>query len=360
MKNNFDELRLLGAFLVALGHTLVIFTGQDFADLVNHNQSMGGLGLNMFCIISGYLITKSRLTRNTSDFVQARALRLMPALLLAMPIMAFIVGPLVTNLPMAQYLSSTQTFAFLLTVFILPYNPALPGVFGGVGIVAQLYSLTAEVLFYSFSAIFGVKKYFRTLVLVLLGVVWVIFVRNDYSTLSFAPIFQLKLSKLILFSFPLRLGLLCIFYLLAGCAWALFDFEKMRAGRLLPFCIVIWVAALGSHDRLMYDMVEMMMLPIIVLGIGISSSYNIPLRKYIGDISYGIYIYHFAIAEFVHTQIKGISILQGVLISLIMTFIAGWLSFHLIEARALKLVRRKDQKIHLSNQIQARPAYVGS
>ena len=78
--NNFDALRLLGALLVAVGHSMDIFTGRDWLGAATSNQSLGGLGLNIFCVISGYLITKSRLRNDAGDFAVSRALRILPAL----------------------------------------------------------------------------------------------------------------------------------------------------------------------------------------------------------------------------------------------------------------------------------------
>lgn len=52
---------------------------------LTNNQSFGGIGLNIACLISGYLITQSRANQQAAPYVVPRALRILPASLLAPP-----------------------------------------------------------------------------------------------------------------------------------------------------------------------------------------------------------------------------------------------------------------------------------
>jgi peptidoglycan/LPS O-acetylase OafA/YrhL len=334
--NNFDALRLLGALLVALGHTMGIVLGYDGLGKLTNNQSFGGIGLNIFCTISGFLIVKSRLRNSMPSFFKSRALRILPALIVAIPLMAFALGPCVTSLPLHRYFSSGGTWRFLATAMVLPLNPELPGVFGGAGLVGQLYSLTAEVVFYILVGMLGGWRHFSKVMVTLLIVTWAVFLNSDYNSLPFSQIFRISVYDTTVFFYPVRLGTLCFFYLFSGSALALLEISPIYLGRMTFIAIPVWVIALFSNNRLMYDMVEMAMLPIAVLGIGLMSRYALRIPERLGDISFGLYIYHFAAAELVFLIASGHK--QSwtvVLLSLLLSIFLGWLSFQLVEKKAL-------------------------
>jgi peptidoglycan/LPS O-acetylase OafA/YrhL len=315
-----------------------IFVGYDGLGAMTSNQSFGGLGLNIFCVISGFLITKSRLRNGPVDFTVSRALRIVPALMVAMPLMALVMGPLVTWLSVGQYFRSGQTWRFLANTLVFPLNPWLPGVFGNAQIVGQLYSLTAEVGFYIFIGALGAWKHFPKVVGLLLVLVWAVFLRTNYVSMPFSNVVDLKVGSTTAFFFPVRLGLLCVLYLLAGSAIALIEPDSAKLTRVAAPLIAIWVVALWNTDRRVYDMIEMTLLPIFVLGVGQTSRNAIHIPRVIGDISYGTYIYHFAVAELLFTfgplRLRN---MVGVVLAVAMSAFAGWLSFHLVEKKALAL-----------------------
>jgi peptidoglycan/LPS O-acetylase OafA/YrhL len=335
-QNNFDALRLGGALLVALGHTMDIVLGYDGLGRATNNQSFGGLGLNIFCTISGYLIMRSRLRNDVAPFFKSRALRIFPALLVAIPLMAFVLGPVYTTLPLRSYLASEGTWRFLTSMLVYPLNPSLPGVFGGTELIGQLYSLTAELTFYLFVGLLGRWRHFRLLLLALLVTTWAIFLRTDYNSLPFSHIFSIHAGSTTTFFYPVRLATLCVFYLFTGAAVALAAPTPAALTRVACWLLPVWIIALFGPDRRVYDMIEMTMLPLIVLGIGVAGRYAIRIPERFGDISYGVYVYHFAIAEAVFTSwpaaSRGWLTIVGALLA---SVLVGWLSFHIVEKRAL-------------------------
>lgn len=299
--NNFDVLRLAGALLVAVSHTFDVMLGSDPIAGMTGNQSLGGIGLNIFCVISGFLITNSRMRNEPAAFFTSRALRIFPALLLAIPLMALVLGPMVSDLKFTSYFSSPGMWHFLGTIFVFPLNPTLPGVFGGAPLVAQLYSLTAELGFYVFVGLLGRWMHYGKLLAILLALVFSVFIHFDYSTLSFSSLLSMQAGQMILFTFPVRLGLICVFYLLTGSAIALLAPNAKLLASCAPLFIVIWLIALFGHDRRVYDVTEMVLFPLTIIGIGVAQKIVIPVPKMLGDISYGIYIYHFAVAELIRS-----------------------------------------------------------
>lgn len=356
-RNNFDALRLVGALLVALGHTMDVVLGYDGLGALTNNQSFGGLGLNIFCTISGYLITRSRQRNAPGSFFRSRALRIFPALIVAVPLMALVLGPLVTTLPVATYFATGGTWRFLASILIFPLNPGLPGVFGGVGIIGQLYSLTAEVAFYIFVGTLGGWRHFPKIVAALLIVTWAVFLHTDYGTLPFSNVFSLSVAGTTAFFYPVRLGTLCVFYLLVGSAVAILAPDPAKLSRIAMALLPVWILALFAHDRRVYDMVEMAMLPIVVLGLGMMSRFAITLPEKLGDISYGTYVYHFAIAELVFTLFPDHS--RGwsmVALAVVLSAVVGWLSFQCVEKRALSKKAAPTQEAVADVSVAARSA----
>ncbi len=155
--NNFDTMRLLAALGVIVAHSMPLTYGPDIYGphcpdaLFNFSHqriTIGGVSVAVFFIISGYLITASYLrTGDARRFMRARVLRLMPALLVVLSLLAFGLGPLLTTLPLAAYFHSW-----------LPYRAAigmsdhLPGVFtanpNSSGIDGSLWTLRFEALCY--------------------------------------------------------------------------------------------------------------------------------------------------------------------------------------------------------------------
>ncbi|WP_186307888.1 acyltransferase family protein [Paraburkholderia sp. BCC1884] len=343
--NNFDALRLLGALLVAVGHTYDVFVGGDPLADATGNQSFGGVGLNIFCVISGFLITKSRNNNDTSGFFRSRILRIFPALLVSVPIMALLIGPMMSSLPVKEYFASGATWRFLGSMLVFPLNSTLPGVFGGAPLIGQLYSLTAELSFYAFVGWLGTRLDYSKLLTVLTALLFAAFVHFDYSTLSFSSLITLKVGQLIVFMFPVRLGLICVFYLFAGSMIATFLKDVTRLTQVTPILMAVWLIALLNSDRRVYDIVEMVAFPIIVIGIGSMSRFTVRIPGAIGDLSYGIYIWHFLVAELLITLIGRRPVARGwidvqIVASILVSCGVAFVSFHLVERRALAMKRR--------------------
>jgi peptidoglycan/LPS O-acetylase OafA/YrhL len=108
-QNNFDLLRLLAAGCVLLGHSFdLLVRHQPFFKL--ENVSWGAIGVLVFFCVSGFLVARSWDTGpRVLAFAIKRALRLLPALAVALLLTAFVLGPLVTNLPVPTYLGALQT-----------------------------------------------------------------------------------------------------------------------------------------------------------------------------------------------------------------------------------------------------------
>ena len=157
--NNFDLLRLVAALSVIFSHAFLLAENSQDHDplmILTGGQAILGLaGVFVFFTISGYLITQSfETTPSPVVFLAKRALRIFPGLLGCLLVCTFAIGPLVTALPLAEYLIRPETYLFLLhnAVLDVEYN-RLPGVVfwpGNIGGIVDgpLWSLPCEALLY--------------------------------------------------------------------------------------------------------------------------------------------------------------------------------------------------------------------
>lgn len=125
-RNNFDAIRLLAALLVVAGHSWAL-KGQADPRVLGAPASY--LGVCIFFIISGYLVTDSwQRDPRALPFFLKRSLRIFPALAVVVVASTFVLGPLITQLSIAQYLSSPVLVEYLRCIALyISFN--LPGTF---------------------------------------------------------------------------------------------------------------------------------------------------------------------------------------------------------------------------------------
>ncbi len=165
-QNNFDLLRLIAAISVMLSHAFLLSENSQTHDplmiLTGGQAVLGVVGVFVFFTISGYLITQSfDMTRSPLVFLAKRALRIFPGLILCLAVCVFVIGPLVTELPLTDYFTSREPYLFLLhnAVLDVHYN-RLPGVVfweGNIGGIVNgpLWSLPCEALMYLLLFVLG-------------------------------------------------------------------------------------------------------------------------------------------------------------------------------------------------------------
>ena len=129
-RNNFNLMRLVAAWLVVYGHAWAI-TGSAGGDLVatlTRLRFAGGVAVDMFFVVSGFLIAAS-LERNTArGYLVSRGLRILPALFACVALTTFVLGPSLTVV--ADYWRQPMTWEYVLAnASLLVSRFQLPGVF---------------------------------------------------------------------------------------------------------------------------------------------------------------------------------------------------------------------------------------
>jgi peptidoglycan/LPS O-acetylase OafA/YrhL len=323
--NNFTLLRHIAAFLVLYSHCATVYgTEEVIYSLTNSKVELSVLGVKIFFIISGYLVTKSLVqSKGRLVFARKRILRLWPALFEVTFILAFIAGPLLSELSLTAYFSNSQTWLFFVrNILFLPVFH-LPGVFNNDAINSPFWTLFFEVGCYC--ALFLLGKHFvlknrsTLLVLLLLLTVW------KYAVPS------LHIWPTPVYPYLYGISDMMFLFYAAGVAF-LFINEKLLylAGiaifllSLLPF-VPLKVTSLMQDAGLLLFVIEW----------GRSK----PVLKWPAwDISYGTYLFAFPVEMFVvHQYVANTYGAPMVLFfTLVLTIPLAFASWYFIEKPALR------------------------
>jgi peptidoglycan/LPS O-acetylase OafA/YrhL len=197
-----------------------------------------------------------------------------------------------------------------------------------------LWSLPVESTMYLIILAMGIlgilyrKKFVTLLALFVLGVFLYINIHIVHLILPLVShdiMNMLKLYSRALF-YPL--------YFLVGSLYYINQRKIKYDTRLILLASIAWLLSFWSYDLII--LTSFICLPYMVLGTGFKS---IPYVNMIGkkaDISYGLYIFHYPVQQ---TLINFISLdaLTLLLATLVITVPLAWLSWQLIESKALSL-----------------------
>lgn len=133
--NNFNLIRFLAASCVILTHSVLITGGEDITEPLEEltGFTLGDHAVNVFFVVSGFLVAKSLLTkRDLAAYGAARFLRIVPGLFVMGVLSAFVMGPALTSLSLGAYFSSLASWSYaplIGSLFTDPLSLTLPGVF---------------------------------------------------------------------------------------------------------------------------------------------------------------------------------------------------------------------------------------
>ncbi|MBU2359458.1 MAG: acyltransferase, partial [Alphaproteobacteria bacterium] len=326
--NNLNLIRMLAATAVLVSHAVPLTAGPNAIEplAATTGYSLGSLSVMLFFVISGFLITASfERSSSRSSFVLARGLRLFPGLAVNLLLVAFLLGPIVTSVPVGDYLARSEPYAFVIRDFLLfPLVYVLPGVFADQpfpSVVGSIWTLRHEVTCYAGVFLAGVLGLWRTrqravLTLGLYALVW------GGITLA-APVLHPLIRGLLGLSMPFAIGI--AFYI-----W--------RDRLPLSLVGVVFTIALAWLLRNTFAYPAA-----IALAIGYATFWlaYVPggaIRAYnrLGDYSYGIYIYAFPLQGAAVWAFGPQTPFENVLYALPPTLLLSILSWHLIESPAME------------------------
>jgi peptidoglycan/LPS O-acetylase OafA/YrhL len=333
--NNFNLIRMLAAYAVLISHSYALTAGSGDAEPGRGSigLSLGAIAVHVFFLASGFLVSASLLNRRSViEFAWARALRIVPALLVMLVLVALVLGPVYTSLPLEAYLRDGRTWEYMLRNAVPVARMAfeLPGVFEGnpykTAVNGSLWTLPYEVRMY-----------------IALALLWV---AAGWAQGARAGVF---------------VGLVVLGALLSGChalaahfavtsysEWSALGFMFFMGASFYVFRHRIKLTWLGFGAVLfcwaLTIQIPTLFFPIYIATVGYALFFlaYVPggvVRSYnrLGDISYGIYIYAFPVQQAVIASIPGASVTTVIAVSTLVTVPLAMLSWHLVEKRALNL-----------------------
>jgi len=331
-ENRFDILRLLAAWLVLFSHCFPLTGRPQHEPLARLGiDTFGGVGVAIFFVLSGYLVTVSlERHHNLLAFLRKRLLRIYPGLVVVCLLCALVLGPLLTTLPQAAYWRHGGTWIYLHTADAWDIEFALPAVFADNPypsvVNGSLWSLPYEITCYLVLALLSLMPgpmRFKV-ALIAAGLVVMMTVRPPEAQISPHALF------LGMDYYHGKLGLLFAVGSVFAC-W------RARIQPRLWFALpMLVVALLLPHEQwqvLFYVLgTGTLTLWLALFGLWLP---RIPAR--VGDWSYGAYLYGFPVQQVLaHFKLHEASFAGYVLACTLLTFALAGLSWHLVEKQALR------------------------
>jgi peptidoglycan/LPS O-acetylase OafA/YrhL len=314
--NNFDVLRLAAAFLVLVHHSFPL--GGHDAPLEPHN--LGTLGVEVFFVISGFLVTRSWCGQpHLGAFLRKRARRILPGLVGAVTVTALVIGPAFTSESPIAFLASPAPWGYIAAnASLLLHEYVLPSVFTGNPMEAangSLWTLPVEARAYLLLGLLGFACLVRRGVIVPLAVTLL----GANIMIDFSPA-----------------GRLTSLFFASSALYLLRDSVILRA----DVAAALFAAFVAAYTTRFTTAVDMLALPYLV----VFAAYRTPARLRrltgaTGDVSYGVYLYGFPIQQAIVATLGPVASPLVLLISAPLTWLAGLASWQLVESRFL--VRRR-------------------
>jgi peptidoglycan/LPS O-acetylase OafA/YrhL len=343
--NSFGVVRLAMALSVLVSHAVFFVTGNSQSEpLVNlTGHSLGEHAVQVFFFLSGVLVAQSALrVPGLVDFVTRRSLRIFPGLAVCVVLTAVVVGPMASNLSMAEYFASPLVLTYVMKTLLLTTGAApLPGVFEGLPAAKlvnhSLWTLKYEVLCYAVLAIMSwcLLRHERTrtfATFALAPLLFVLFLRAPNMHETYSAIDNLRY-------FLLYFGMGTLTYLhkdhividgritvLLGIAFTL-----MRSTPWAELACALFVGAL-------------------TLQVGSWSMGRLTRYTSANDLSFGVYIYSAPIQQMVLQADPGADAVMVTAWALPPVLVIAWLSWKLVERPSMRLgsslanaLRRKER-----------------
>lgn len=328
--NNTQLLRLLAATSVIAFHSCALTNrwGDDPLYRWTGDTNMGALGVNVFFVMSGFLITQSWLQRpRLPAFLSARVLRIYPALIAAV-ILSIILGGLSSALPWDKFLTHPMTRDFARNVYGWRVAYPLPGAFVSNpypnGVNGSLWTLPVEVRLYVGVAILGACG---------------ILVRRNLYALVLPALIALFIVKPQWLPLPTKDKVVFELALL----FALGSFAYVWRERM-PLSIAAMVAALALYVWNPGGLVR-------GLGVALITTYAVLVLAYHprlqaprfnrgGDYSYGLYVYAFPIQQTIMFHAPRLTTVELLIPAFLVTLTVAAASWHFLEQPCLRLKSR--------------------
>jgi peptidoglycan/LPS O-acetylase OafA/YrhL len=295
------------------------------------------LAVKVFFVISGYLVIESwRRDPSVIRYLWRRCLRIFPGLFACILLTMFVVGPILTTLPLGEYFKNPWFLRYFGNLALYP-SYQLPGVFEHTiypnAANGALWSLPVEFAMYLLAPLvvfWGRGQKLRIIVgTVIICALGIYIVR-------IAPPKQ----PIVFYATSIVSALDAAPYFFLGAAWRIVA-PKWAYNVQAALMAVLLLAAIPEKSVL-YEIGLFFVLPYAILSLSLAKPALFGWMGKLGDFSYGVYIYGFLMQQIVsyafHTDEKPF---LNFALATIPTLILAACSWHFLEKRFLLLKPRR-------------------
>ena len=343
-ENCFDAIRLLLATLVVFHHSFFLvqrqFDSEPLYLLTRGQTDAGALAVFMFFAISGFLVTRSWfLTGNLQQFLTKRLARIVPGFLVASFVASVVLAPLTARNVFSFF--SDQNWPVVIVQALALQEVTVSGILDGYAVQlihGTLWTVRIEFDCYLVVALLGVlgllaprRAWVVYLSLLLFGAA----ARAGWITL---PVVDRGLAAL-LGSTPEQWQPLFPFFI-AGSAFYIYREHVPKSARLFLLSLLILIASAVTGG--MYWALLLCGTYVLIYS-ALSSSLEMTLFGRRIDLSYGVYLYGWPVAQlliyFSHQSLRPVPLF---VVTTAATAAVAYASWRFVEEPSLSLARRRN------------------
>ena len=350
------------AIAVLYNHSFVLFETAGKRDVVNFvfdYFDAGSIGVAVFFLISGLLITQSFFQSNTNySFILKRVFRIFPALIVCVFITVFIIGALSNTQEPTSYFTSRNTYRYFYNIFlnneVFIYNipgsfetNKLPNVING-----SLWTLPFELICYIFLFLFlSIFNYIKLTIPIHVKIIFFLLlyyftcylINGKYIIDRVWGLATGFTNNTNLGNNPMRL------FLFFFCGIVLYFLRnKIRLGiwMLVITCISFVLSKFIAIKEVVFAMETVSIICFILFVAGEKRLFRFNSKT---DPSYGIYLYAWPIQQLT-AYFFTVTAYKSILITLPLCLLMGILSYRIIEKPCLVFARKIN---YASNQLKS-------
>jgi peptidoglycan/LPS O-acetylase OafA/YrhL len=331
--NHFNLIRFVAAFVVLAAHSAIFVGVWPFWDpyAYGFDLSSGGIAVDAFFVVSGFLVTGSLLNRRSlTSFVWARFLRIFPGLWVMLLLTVFGLGLAMTTLPAREFLTSPKMHEYLwrCATIVNGVRKYLPGVFEtnrlDTAFNGSLWTLPLEWRMYEF-----------------LAIAWaVLALIPNYRPIAFRLLAPLAaVASLLYVGFDelthekANLGTMHAYMFLAGSAILVLGDKIPVSVKAIPILLAVLTVSLVNYK--LAFITYLVVMPFLILNMAYAPGRLLLRFNALGDYSYGVYIYAYPIQQTIMSFWPDLS--PGALTALASapTLVLAILSWRFVEKPAL-------------------------
>jgi peptidoglycan/LPS O-acetylase OafA/YrhL len=323
-RNNFHWIRLAAAWMVIYGHSYAITkeNGRDLVLQLIGYRFAGGVAVEVFFLVSGFLVAASMARSSLPRYLWARFLRIFPALAVCAALTTFVLGPLLSSDP--NYWREAQTWRyFYMNVSLITTEYFLPGVFQDLpdkAVNGSLWSLPLEVWLYLVIAafgLFGLRAQRKTNGVLMTGFVVGYFAAPQIAALK-----------------PYSAWVGCVAFFAAGTfVWTNRDQIRLTAIGLAT--VLLFAAALHRSEH--FFVAYFVALTYLTFYLAFVPRIQWNIRR---DLSYGVYLYGWPAQQCVQLFIPGSGAIFNTFAASGLSLLLALASWELVERPCLALKPR--------------------